>query len=73
MSLMTQAYLLDKYGPFIDVPALAEVTGLSAGTVRNQISDGTFPVKTSLTGGHRLAHYADVAAYVDSYRADSQA
>lgn len=38
MSLLTQAYLLDTFGPRLTVEQMAQVLGLKPGTVYNQIS-----------------------------------
>lgn len=68
MSLMTQAYLLEKYGPRLTVEQLAEVLGLKPGTVYNQISAQTFPVPTYVEGNKRFADYRDVASHLDQCR-----
>lgn len=60
--------IVEKYGVLLGVDQLAEVVGLDEGTVRNQISAGTFAIPTSRQGGRRVAHYQDVAAYLDSFR-----
>ncbi len=44
MSLLTQAFLLEKYGPRLSLDALAEVLGSSKNTLYNQISQSTCPV-----------------------------
>lgn len=61
-------FVLEKYGPLVGLPGLAEVAGIAQGTARNQISDDTFPIKTRKEGGRRIAHYQDVAAYIDSLK-----
>lgn len=68
LSLMTQAYLLEKYGARLGVPALAAELGITPGTVRNQISQARFPVPTYLDNGQRFADYRDVAQYFDARR-----
>lgn len=62
MSLMTQAYLLEKYGPRLAIEHLAEVLGMAKGTIYNQISAQTFPVPTYVDAKQRWADYRDVAA-----------
>lgn len=69
MSLLTQAYLLDKYGPRLDIGQLAEVLGVTKPSLYNQISLGTCPVKTYMHGGKRWADYRDVAQSFDELRA----
>lgn len=68
MSLLTQAYLLERYGPRLNTKQLAEVLGVTAPTLLNQISAGACPVKTYLESGRRYADYRDVAAYFDAAR-----
>jgi len=68
MSLLTQAYLLDKYGPRLDMEQLASVLVLDAGTLLNQVSAGTLQVKTYRDGRKRFADYRDVAEYLDRVR-----
>lgn len=63
MSLLTQAYLLEKYGPRLSLDALAEVLGGSKNTLYNQISQGTCPIPTYVDGGKRWASVEDVAHY----------
>ena len=64
MSLLTQAYLLEKYGPRLSVEQLAQVLG----TLYNTISAGTAPVKTYCDGGRRWADFRDVAEHIDRCR-----
>ena len=51
-----------------DVDNLAQLMGISKGTVRNQISAGTFPIATYVDQGKRWADYRDVAGYIDKCR-----
>lgn len=69
MSLLTQAYLLEKYGPRLGADDVAKVLGISRAALYNQISAGTCRVKTYLDGGKRWADYRDVAAFFDEVRA----
>lgn len=66
MSLVTQAFVFERYGPRLGIEQLAEVLGLSKGAVYNQVSDGTLPVKTYLDGGKRWADYRHVAEHLDA-------
>ncbi len=68
MSLITQAFIVERYGLRLNVDQLAELLGISKGAVYNQISAGSFPVKTYLDGGKRWADYRDVALHLDSCR-----
>jgi predicted site-specific integrase-resolvase len=68
VSLLTQAYLLEKYGPRLTMEQLSDVLTIEPGTLYNQISAGACPVKTYREGKRRLADYRDVAAYLDQIR-----
>ena len=68
MSLLTHAYLLEKYGLRLDMRQLGEVLGLTEGTIYNQISADRLGVSTYLEGKKRYADYRDVAAYLDACR-----
>lgn len=69
MSLLTQAYLLEKYGPRLDLEQLGQVLSRAKNTMYNQVSKGTLEVPTYLEGGKRFADYRDVATYLDACRA----
>lgn len=71
MSLLTQAYLLDKYGPRLSVEQLAEVLSIKPGTLYNQISAGTCSVPTYVDGGRRWADVRDVADAFDAMRSQA--
>ncbi len=68
MTLLTHAYLLERYGPLLTEAQVGEVLHMAAGTVRNQRVSGTFPIAHTKRGGAILFHAADVAQYVDSLR-----
>ena len=68
MSLLTQAALIDRYGPRLSVDDLAAELKISRVTINNQISDGSFPIPTYRAHGKRWADYQHVAAYFDQCR-----
>ena len=68
MSLLTQVFLMEKYGPRLSLDDLAEVLGSSKNTLYNQISQGTCPVLTYIDGGKRWAAVEDVAKYFSEVR-----
>ena len=68
MSLVTQAFIVERYGLRLNAEQLAEVLGLTKSALYNQISAGTCPVKTYLDAGKRWADYRDVADYFDTVR-----
>jgi predicted DNA-binding transcriptional regulator AlpA len=71
MSILTQAMIFEKYGPRLGIPQLAELTSMKPKTIYNQVSAGTFPIKTYVDGGQRWADYRDAAAHFDSLRAQA--
>lgn len=66
MSLVTQAFVFERYGPRLAMEDLAQVLRISKGTIHNQISAATFPIRTYLDGGKRYADYRHVAEHLDS-------
>ena len=68
MSLLTQAFIIEKYGLRLNAGQLAEGLGITKPALYNQISAGTCPVKTYVESGKRWADYRDVAEYFDSVR-----
>ena len=71
MSLITQAYLLEKYGPRLNMDQLAELLGIKAGTIYNQVSGGTCSVRTYVDGGRRWADIRDVDEALDAMRSQA--
>jgi excisionase family DNA binding protein len=67
-SLVTQMIVAERFGLRLKVEQLANVLGLSKGTIYNQISAGTLPVPTYVDGGTRWADYRDVAEHLDKCR-----
>lgn len=65
MSLFTQALVAERYGLRIGVEKLAEIMGMTKGTIYNQLSAGSFPIKTYIDGGKRYADYRDIADHID--------
>lgn len=72
MSILLQAMLFEKYGPRLDLDDLADALSISKSTIYNQMSAGTFPVKTYLDG-KRYADVRDVAEYLDERRKEATA
>lgn len=67
-SLVTQMFVAEKYGLRLDVNQLAQVLGITPGTVLNRISANTFGIPTYIDNGKRYADYRDVAAHFDNVR-----
>lgn len=72
MSLLTHAYLLETYGPRLNVEQCAHALGYVANTVYNKIAKGTFKVPSYLDDGKRWFDYRDVAQYLDECRASAE-
>ena len=65
MTLVTQAFIFERYGPRLNVEQLAEVLQITKGALYNQFSAGTCPIKTYLDQGKRWADYREVARHLD--------
>lgn len=68
MSLVTQAFIFERYGPRLNAEQIAEVMGITKPALYNQISAGTCKLKTYLDAGKRWADYRDAAEYFDEAR-----
>lgn len=68
MSLLTQAYLLERYGPRLTVEQLAEALQIGKSTIHNRIGKETFEIPTYLDCNTRFADVRDVATYLDACR-----
>ncbi len=60
--------LFDRYGAILDLTDLAKVMRMQIGTVKNKLSEGTFPIRTYKLGRRRVADVRDVAGYLDRQR-----
>lgn len=67
-SLVTQAFMFERYGPRLGIEQLAAVLGMTKGAIYNQVSAETFTIPTYVDGGKRWADYRDVAAHIDACR-----
>lgn len=67
-SLVTQMLVAEKYGLRLDVTQLAQVLGITTGTVLNRISANTFSIPTYIDNGKRYADHRDVAMHIDNAR-----
>ena len=73
MSLSTQFWLLETYGPRLTMDELAKVLKRERQTIYNQISANTFEIATYKLRGERFADYRDVAKHFDDSRAEQAA
>lgn len=68
MTLLLQAYLLERYGPRLTVEEIAQALKMARATVYAKISDGTLGIHTYMDNGRRFADAADVAEYLHACR-----
>lgn len=64
--MTTLEMLLSKYGPVLGTKELGEVLRMTPASIRNSISDESFPIKTVRDKKGRLADVRDVATYLDA-------
>lgn len=64
MSLLTTAYLLEKYGPLLTEEQLAEVLHAEPGTVRNRRARGELGIPFTRHGKTPLYPAEEVAAHI---------
>lgn len=70
--MTTEEMLLTKYGPMLSTDDIAQALKFdSAKAVANAFSAGRLPFNTFRRGRYRVAHAADVAAYIDGLRSAS--
>ena len=68
MSLLTHAFVVEKYGMRLNTTKLAEFLEITKPALYNQISARTCPVKTYVDGGSRWADAQHVAEYLSAIR-----
>jgi hypothetical protein len=68
MSLLTQAFILERYGPRLNAEQLAQVLGITVAALHTQRSKGSLEVPCYLDAGKLWADYRDVAGYFDRVR-----
>lgn len=66
MSLVTQAFIVERYGLRLNAEQIADVLGITKPALYNQISAGSCPVRTYVDGGKRWADYRHVAEHLDA-------
>lgn len=49
-----------------------DILGIALSTARNQISQGTFPIKVTRINGKPMVHVSDAAEYIDQQRKASE-
>lgn len=72
MSILTQVMIAERYGLRLSMEQLAELLGVAKGTLYNQVSAGSCPIRTYVDQGKRWADYRDAAAHFDKLREAAQ-
>lgn len=72
MSLLAQAYLIERYGLRLDLEQLAQVFDCTNISLRRRISEGSLGIPTYMDGKKRYADVRDVAAYLDAKRDEAR-
>jgi hypothetical protein len=73
MSMITEMWLLEKYGPRLGTEELAEVLLVTVKTLGNKLYRGEVPIPTYKDHGKVVADFRDVAEYIDKRRAEAKA
>lgn len=63
---MLKDELIERYGPTMRVPDLAEVLRCSVGSIYNKISQKTFEIDTFKVGGKVMCDTTEVADYIQN-------
>lgn len=68
MSLATRMLIAEKYGLLLDFADLSRLLGKEPRTLANMYYAGKLGFPMRKDGGRLVAHYEDVADYIDSFR-----
>jgi hypothetical protein len=68
VSLATRMLIAEKYGLLLDKEKLGALLGYEPRSIENLIYRGAFPIPTTKVGARTVAHYEDVADYIDSLK-----
>lgn len=71
MSLITTLYLMERYGPRLDLSQAAEVLGTTTMGLHKRVGQGTLGMPSYLDGKTRYIDVRDLADYLDRCRADA--
>lgn len=71
MSLLTQAYLLEKYGPRLTIEQTADVLGISTSTLVNQLAQRKCKIP-HYRDGRVWFDYRDISEHLDTLRHEAQ-
>lgn len=67
-SFLSYAFLLERYGPRVNLEDLAVILDTTAANLRRRISCQDFDIPTYLDGGRRWVDIRDLSAYLDLRR-----
>ena len=68
MSMLTTVYLMERYGPRLNMEQIGQALGLASGTLHQRIAHGALDIPTYVDGKMRFADARDVAEYLDRLR-----
>lgn len=70
MTTDTEKFILEQTDGAIQIqlPQLAKLLSINLVTLRNNICQKRFPIRTFVLAGHRYAYVRDVARWIDSAR-----
>lgn len=72
-SLISTIYMLETYGPRVNMAKLAIILGYEPKSLHNRIARGELSLPTYVDGKERFADTRDVAEYLDTMRAKANA
>lgn len=68
MTLITTLFLMERYGPRMNMEQLAQALGLAPSSLHGRLARGELQVPTYVDGKMRYADTRDVAEYLDRLR-----
>lgn len=68
MTLITTLFLMERYGPRMNMEQLAQALGLAASSLHGRLARGELTLPTYVDGKMRYADTRDVAEYLDRLR-----
>lgn len=72
MSLISTLFLMETYGPRVDMAQLSQILGYEPKSLHNRIARGELELPTYIDGKLRFADTRDVAEYLDAQRSKAR-
>ena len=72
MTLITTLFLMEQYGPRLNIEQLSKALGIAPNTILIKVGRGEFEIPTYIDGKMRYADTRDVAEYLDKKRAEAK-